>query len=305
MDDLELTGEYSDEDGEILIGRAAVVQAPSQNAISASGKLIDVQPSFRRASSLGFSHPPLPHLQREEESPAASGNKSAGTNDDGDDDDDSRSVLSKRSAKSGKSSISRVGMVTAARTRSIRTSLGKLRIPSKKAKSRPSPGVRSAPVESHPPVPSMPMVFSPVSANPLNPPATAPIQSFHTPPPSASNPSFLNLESRNGSATSLVDESPSKTPPPVPVPVKVPQPRKTEIEDIKLEPIRYLDEHPTSSQRPLSVMDDIMIIPKSSRNGIEEVPHVLRKSVDEYTMSANTQRKMGRGEFVIPVDQKA
>lgn len=292
MDDLDETGEFSDEDDEVMIGRAAVVQAPSQNAISASGKLIDLP---RRSSSLGFTHPPLPHLVQEEEPPPpASGPKPGSTNEEADD-DDTRSIASKRSVKSTKSNSSRVGMVTAARTRSIRTSLGKLRIPSKKQKSRPSPGVRSAPVEScQPPVPSMPMVFSPASADPPT-PATAPVRSIHTSPRSSSGPSFLNLESRTGSAISFVDESTTDDPPPVPA--LTPQPKKTEIEDIKLEPIRYLAERPTPPQRPFSVMDDIMLIPSTSRNEIEEIPHVLRKSVDELTMSANTQRKMSRGEF--------
>ncbi|KAJ3932731.1 MAG: hypothetical protein NXY57DRAFT_88660 [Lentinula lateritia] len=285
LDDIDDTGVYSDE-GEIFIRTAAVVTVPkpaSHDAVSASGKLIDLKPSNVASTSSQFLRPPSTvELKEREESKSSP------------EDNDTRSLRSRRSARSGKSS-SRVGMITAARTRSMRTSLGSLRLPGRSSRSIHSPsGVQSAPVDGpHPPVPSIPKVFTPDTSHPPSSKSLTPTSNA----PHSSTPSPLDRkQSRNISTESLVDEPAPELPPPPSVPILSPAPqprlRKTEIEDIKIEPNRRLGEPP--AEPPLSVMDDIIVMPTSSNHGIEEVPRILRKSVDDVNMSANSQRKMGR-----------
>ncbi|KAJ3743761.1 hypothetical protein DFH05DRAFT_1497558 [Lentinula detonsa] len=287
LDDMDETGVYSDE-GEVFIRTAAVVTVPkpaSQDAVAASGKLIDLKPSNVAPISSRLLRP-VSTL-----SPQNGGGSQSSP-----EDNDARSVRSRRSARSGKSS-SRVSMVTAARTRSMRTSLGSLRLPGKSSKNiHSSSGARSAPVDGpQPPVPSIPKVFTPEGSHP---PSSNSLTPTSIAPPSSSIPSPLSREQsvKNASTESLVDEPAPELPPPPPVPVlspaPQPRPKKAEIEDIKIEPNRRLNE--SLVEHSLSVMDDIIVMPTSSNHGIEEVPRILRKSVDEVNMSANSQRKMGR-----------
>ncbi|GAW06982.1 alpha beta-hydrolase [Lentinula edodes] len=285
LDDIDDTGVYSDE-GEIFIRTAAVVTVPkpaSHDAVSASGKLIDLKPSNVASTSSQFLRPPSAVEPKEGEDSKSSP-----------EDNDTRSLRSRRSARSGKSS-SRVGMITAARTRSMRTSLGSLRLPGRSSRSIHSPsGIQSAPVDGpHPPVPSIPKVFTPDTSHPPSSNSLTPTSNA----PHSSTPSPLDRkQSRNISTESLVDEPAPELPPPPSIPILSPAPqprlRKTEIEDIRIEPNRRLGE--PSAEPPLSVMDDIIVMPTSSNHGIEEVPRILRKSVDDVNMSANSQRKMGR-----------
>ncbi|KAJ4474955.1 hypothetical protein J3R30DRAFT_3505346 [Lentinula aciculospora] len=286
LDDIDETGVYSDE-GEIFIRTAAVVTVPkpaSQDAVAASGKLIDLKCSNLASSSSRFLRPPSAVDTREGEECKSSH-----------EDNDARSVRSRRSARSGKSN-SRIGMITAARTRSMRTSLGSLRLPGQSSRSIHSPsGARSALVEgTHPPLPSVLKVFTPKSSHPPSSNSLTPTS--NAPPSSTPSPLSRKQSTRNLSTESLVDEpAPQLLPaPPVPILSPPPQPRfkKTELEDIKIEPNRRLGE--PSAETPLSVMDDIIVMPTSHKHEIEEVPRILRKSADEVNMTASSQRKMGR-----------
>ncbi|KIK57087.1 hypothetical protein GYMLUDRAFT_61671 [Collybiopsis luxurians FD-317 M1] len=325
MDNLDETGiYYSDEDEDIMIQKAAVVslpQAPVQDAVSASGKLIDLKPTLNHAAtsseasssrpSRPLRTPPAIPDERVPDVPQSAVDRA-------DDDDDAFSVKSKRSARSVRSEksfggSSRVSLVTAARTRSVRASLGSLRLPGHRKKiSLLSPtGSRSAQAEEpHPPVPAIPKVFSPASSQPPSTLLSA-SPSPSNPNPSSSvpstSPSFLNLESGNASLVSLVDEpSAVDNAPPVPTlvadPQPPPRPRRTEIDDIRIEPNRYLGDGANDSlaehDTPLSVMDDIIVMPQSSGRGMGEdsSPFVFRKSVDDEDMTANSRRKLGRDQ---------
>ncbi|KAJ4474894.1 hypothetical protein J3R30DRAFT_3504420 [Lentinula aciculospora] len=286
LDDIDETGVYSDE-GEIFIRTAAVVTVPkpaSQDAVAASGKLIDLKCSNLASSSSRFLRPSSAVDTRE-------GEKSKSSHED----NDARSVRSRRSARSGKSN-SRFGMITAARTRSMRTSLGSLRLPGQSSRSiHSASGARSAPVEgTHPPLPSVLKVFTPESSHPPSSNSLTPTS--NAPPSSTPSPLSREQSTRNLSTESLVDEHAPQLPPAPPVPILSPPPqprfKKTELEDIKIEPNRRLGE--PSAETPLSVMDDIIVMPTSHKHEIEEVPRILRKSVDEVNMTASSQRKMGR-----------
>ncbi|KAJ3842147.1 hypothetical protein F5878DRAFT_417857 [Lentinula raphanica] len=300
LDDMDETGVYSDE-GEIMIRKAAVVTLPipaSQDAVAASGKLIDLKHSGVPSNSSRFLRPPS----------SATGSNNGEEPKSSPEDNDSRSVRSRRSARSAKSGR-RVDMITAARTRSMRTSMGSLRLPGGRSSTKinspsSSSGSRSAPVErSHASVPPVPIVFTPPSTQPpssnsnsLTPTSNAPL--------SSSLPSPLSRESsaKNASTESLVDEpgsavAVSALPPPPPVPLLSPAPqpraRKIEIEDIKIEANRRFDE-PRVGSAALSVMDDIIVMPTHAHHEIEEVPRTFRKSVDEVNMTANSRRKTGQ-----------
>ncbi|KAF5357446.1 hypothetical protein D9757_011592 [Collybiopsis confluens] len=382
MDDLdETTGlYYSDEDEEVMIRKAAVVPIPpapaTQDAVAASGKLID----FKRASASLLQISPDASASSEDRQPSPSSRPSrpartppaipeerepdvpqpavgGGIDDEDEDEDHAVSVKSKRSLRSVRSTkseksmggggSSRVSLVSAARKRSMRASLGSLRLPNHRKKQgllSPSGSIRSAPLERtksktekekqtemYPPVPSIPKVFSaPPSGSSSVPHLLSPSSSLASPsrtsvvPISSSNPSFLNLESRNVSLVSLVDEpSPARgnedgpSVPLLPTPVREVfhppvRPRRTEIDDIRIEPNRYVgdgdgegegDAYGEASgsgsgsanhqRRPLSVMDDIIVMPQNYIQGIEVSPFGFRKSVDDEDMTVNSRRKMG------------
>ncbi|KAK7437370.1 hypothetical protein VKT23_018615 [Stygiomarasmius scandens] len=164
-----------------------------------------------------------------------------------DDDDDALSIHSKKSAKSYKShrsfgGQSRVSVVSAARKRSLRTSMGSLRLP-----------VRLFNPHDNPPVPAIPKHLSPVgTASPRDPPLSShPLQ---------------NLKSRNASDVSIVDET--LTPAQFQTAHEsTSQPaRRTSIDELSIEPSSvpqlpgYYRQLPLPGRnKPTSVMDDLYL----------------------------------------------
>ncbi|KAF8914466.1 hypothetical protein CPB85DRAFT_533683 [Mucidula mucida] len=190
MDDLEARELGFDPDEETgVIGTAALVALPSPPATMTTipGRLQSPPKKIRPLPAPLRSLTPPPHppsspppLYSRPVSPTV-------------DNSDRVSVHSNKSTRGADQS--RVGMVTAARRRSLRTSMGSLRLPRKL--STRAAASHNSPQDVHPPVPEIPKEYSPQSAHP---------------PGSLNRHSFLHMESRS----------------------PTPQPRPTTLDDIEI-----------------------------------------------------------------------
>jgi len=233
------SGEEVDEEGTAIIGTAEIVALSSPVPQSPGRPTLFRLQSPPTPTFGAFSHdktgPPSASIPREVDSEVVS----------------VRSTKSKRSNRSGVAS--RSSMVSAARRRSVRTSMGSLRIPSRNTNRTSSvPPVPDVPQDSH----------------------SRPPTSFHA-STSKQRASFLDLESRQSSAANLNTKEPSPS-------------RRTRIEDIEIEA-----KPSTGRKRAISTMDDLHIMPLTSSevNEIEEVPrYPQRRSVDDSSLIGATRR---------------
>ncbi|KAF5354571.1 hypothetical protein D9758_011171 [Tetrapyrgos nigripes] len=159
------------------------------------------------------------------------------------DDGDAASLRSRKSAKSF-GAQSRVSAVSAARKRSLRTSMGSLRLPVRTLSLVNLQ--RHPPV--HPPVPAIPKKFSPGGA--LSPSTSAaPVEALH---------SLHGLKKRNGSDISLVDETLTAG-----QFEDVKNSRRISIDELNIETsaVPHLPgaQYMPRRERPTSVMDDLYL----------------------------------------------
>lgn len=243
-----------DSDGEELDDGTAIIGTAEIVTISPP-----MTPGLRNTFSLQ-SGPPTPTFgffgMEKSSPPAASIPKEV----DASDGASIRSTRSRRSHRSTRSvGTSRASMVSAARRRSVRTSLGSLRLPA-----------RSATREEVPPVPNVPFSHS----YPPSPHATSSTRRYE-------RPSVLHLTASTGNLKEAREFSPKRTQP-------------TQLEDLVIEVLPSSQERKTA----VSTMDDLHIMPLTALhedNNIEEVPRFPhRRSMDENTLAGATKRMDGR-----------
>lgn len=232
MDDFTGITNFEDE-GEAVIEVAEIVSMRSSPSPPPINTFLPSPESVLRLE-VGSPQQPFPsrdtspiHVHPDVESPCSDSPPSPG----------GRSIRSTRTTRSNRTNdASRVNSVSAARRRSIRTSMGSLRF----THSRKSSLVRGkASEEEQPPVPELPRTLPPSAFT-----------------PNINRHSFLQFESRSSS--------------PVFGDLGLPLAKRTSIDDIQIVP-----RSPKSSYRPI-VRDDISVMPSVSRFiedvGIEAVP---------------------------------
>lgn len=234
MDELD-GAMVSDDEGEAVVGKAQIISLPqspilAQHVSPSAGTILKIEPMS-----------PGPHSY-----PLQNGLGMESNRADADVPDtvslrttrSARSIRSFRSTRSARSSRSmrfvepnRLGSVTAAKTRSHRTSKSSLRLPNRK----PSLRAQTPHSEEQPPMPDLPIEFIP-----------------SMPPISFANPSssFLHFNSRNASTIGL-------------------GPRRTSLDDIQMmarPPMYSRFSYSTVDDinvRPQSTIDDIQVVPRT------------------------------------------
>ncbi|THU88737.1 hypothetical protein K435DRAFT_865976 [Dendrothele bispora CBS 962.96] len=255
IDDINaLDSDSEDEDiSRVVIQKAEVISVPQARPIYLSSPPLEPERSSLDQEILNDPLPPLPGSAVGPRFPISPT-----------DDDDVISIRSKKSTKSYKShkslgGQSRVSVVSAARKRSTRTSMGSLRLPIRLF----NPHGRE-----NPPVPAIPKHLSPIG--PPIPLSRDPSNSSSN-SPSTSHP--LNvLKSRNASDISIVDETltPAQFKAVQDSPV-VQSARRVSIDELDIEPSvvpqlpgsKYQLPPPTRA-KPTSTMDDLYLPRKGS-----------------------------------------
>jgi hypothetical protein len=243
--DEDLTEDLGLDEGTAVIGKAEVISLHTKNSSFSTTRgrgtptLLKLQPPSHNIPLTVLSSPVRDKMP--EGIPRAVD----------DDDDDKISVISKKSARS------RVSQVEAAQRRSVRTSMGSLRLPSRKDS-----------LQNIPPVPYL----SPSLIH-----HTSPIE-LHL---RAHRASFLSLSSSKKNEDFSAPEEPRR-------PVNINEIQLSDDYQPHSSLRRQSSDLPHSGRRarPLSAMDDIGVMPRTATDEIEEVSRLpQRRSVDETTLA--------------------